>query len=390
MGIRSMNLFKFLFNKKDEEKIPIDSVFDEKIELLTIKSLFVHIAISYIADTISKCNFNFYENGELKKFSKEDYIFNIGPNVNMSAPTLKRDLIFKLFLDGEALIFDNKGSLYLADNFFREQYPLKEDRFKNISIKQEINTFDKNASEVFYFTLKNNSVTDLIDSMYIELQELLSYAIKNYKSSISEKYKLKIEQSKIGDPQFMSDYENFIKKQLKTFIENPKSVYPEFKGYNLESLKSNTNKTDSSDILNLKKDILETVTMAFKMPTSLLYGNMTNVKDIFNSYLTLVIDPVKELIEKEITKKQNSMDSYANKNYCIVDTSKISHIDLFDVADKIDKLVASGYACIDEIRERVGDQPLNNKFSHQHWMTKNYAKIEELLSDMSTIMKGGE
>lgn len=385
-----MNFFKFLFNKKDGEVITTDSAFNDKFESLAIKTLAVHIAVSYIADTISECDFNFYEEGELQKFSEQDYLFNIGCNVNTSAPTLKRDLIFKLFLDGEALIFENHGNVYLADNFFREQYPLDEDIFRNIGIKQELKTFDKKASEVFYFTLKNNSVTNLIDSIYIEYQDLLKCSLANYKSNGFEKYKLKLDQTKVGDPQFVKDYEEFIKKQINAFIQNPKSLYVEFKGYNLEPLNSKPNKTDASDILNLKKDIFETVAMAFKMPVSFLYGNMTNVKDLFNSYLTFAVDPIKTLIEKEITKKIYSIKAYRNKNYCIVDTTKISHIDIFDVADKIDKLISSGYACIDEVRERVGDQPLNNKFSHQHWMTKNYAKIEELLNEMSTSMKGGE
>lgn len=230
----------------------------------------------------------------------------------------------------------------------------------------------------------------MIDSIYIEYQDLLKCAFSNYKSNGFEKYKLKLDQTKVGDPQFVKDYEEFIKKQINTFIQNPKSLYVEFKGYNLEPLNSKPNKTDASDILNLKKDIFETVAIAFKMPVSFLYGNMTNVKDLFNSYITFAIDPVKSLIEKEITKKLYSAKAYGDKNYCILDTSKISHIDLFEVADKIDKLVASGYSCIDEIRERVGDQALDTDFSHQHWMTKNYAKIEELLNEMSSLMKGGE
>lgn len=390
MGIRSMNLFKFLANKKEDNTIPLDTIFDDKVETLFIKSLAVHIAISYIADTISKCDFNFYENGQKLRFSEQDYLFNIGPNDNVSAPTMKRDLIFKLFLDKEVLIFENNGKLYLADYFFREQHPLEFDMFKNIGIKEEIKTFDKQGSEVFYFTLKNNSVTELIDSMYVEFEELIGYAVKNYKTSVFEKYKLKLDHFKINDPGFMEEYENIIKKQLKTFIENPKSIYPEFKGYNLESLGNKADKTDSSDILSLKKDVFETVAMAFKMPVSFLYGNMTNVKDLFNSYLTFAIDPIKLLIEKEITKKMYNINAYSKQNYCVVDTTKISHIDIFDVADKIDKLIASGFDCIDEVKERVGEQPLNTDFSKQHWMTKNYAKIEELLNEETSLMKGGE
>lgn len=384
-----MNLFNFLLRKNNDKIIPLDTIFDKAYDTLAIKILAVHIAISYIADTISKCNFNFYENGKMDRFSEESYLFNIGPNLNETASKLKRDLIFKLFLDKEALIFSEDGHLYLADSFFREQYPLSEDKFTNISIRNETETFDKEASEVFYFTLGENNVTSFIDAMYSEYKELVSYSFKSYKNSSYEKYKLKLEQTRVGDSQFQKDYEEIIKKNIKEFIENPKSVYPEFKGYTLEQIGSKNDKTDSTDALKLINNIFEMVSMSFKMPVSFLYGNMTNVKDLINSYLTFTIDPVKKMIEQEITKKHFKYDGYSGRSYCIVDTSNIYHTDLFEVADKVDKLIASGYACIDEVRERIGDQPLNEDFSKQHWMTKNYSKIQDLLNSIQDVMKGG-
>jgi hypothetical protein len=51
-----------------------------------------------------------------------------------------------------------------------------------------------------------------------------------------------------------------------------------------------------------------------------------------------------------------------------------------DVADKADKLIASGVASIDEVR-RVLDMPaIGTEFSQKHWITKNYSDVSEILT----------
>jgi len=81
------------------------------------------------------------------------------------------------------------------------------------------------------------------------------------------------------------------------------------------------------------------------------------------------------------------MDNYIKGTYFDVDTTMIMHLDIFEIADKVDKLIASGTYCIDEIRVKLGENPLNNEFSRQHWITKNYSKIEDALNG---IDEGGE
>ena len=54
------------------------------------------------------------------------------------------------------------------------------------------------------------------------------------------------------------------------------------------------------------------------------------------------------------------------------------HIDIFDIAEKIDKLIASGMYCIDELRKKLGDAELNTEESRKHFITKNYEKLDGL------------
>lgn len=377
-----MGLFNWLEKRIDLAEI--DTVVGDITDRLSTKALAFHVATSYISDTLSKCSIKRFVNGEEVKDSFY-YLLNISPNINENATQLKSKLIFKLFYDGEALMFENGGHLYVADSFGVEPQPTKGDKFTNITLDNETKTFTRKASDVFYFRLDNKKLRLLVDSMLNDYSEILKYSMEIYKSSNSEKYKLILDEIQAGDKDFNDKFQTVIKKQLESFINNPKSVYPQFKGYNLEKMSTDNTKTDSSDIRNIRKEIFEATAEAFKMPVSMLYGNMTNAKDIISSFVTFRIDPLAKMISEELTRKTATMDETLNGTYFDLDTTMIMHLDIFEIADKVDKLIASGTYCIDEIRKKLGEHPLNTEFSKQHWMTKNYAKIEDIL-----IAEGGE
>ena len=62
-----------------------------------------------------------------------------------------------------------------------------------------------------------------------------------------------------------------------------------------------------------------------------------------------------------------------------IDTKTIKHIDLLSVATAIDKLIASGAFCINDVRKAVGDAPIEEPWAYQHFITKNYEAIDEIL-----------
>lgn len=384
-----MGLFNFLGKKIDEAELKqAETVISSLSDRFSTKVLAFHLATSYIADTISKCEIKHYVNGEMVK-DKLYYLLNVSPNINENASMLKNKLIFKLFNEGEALIFENGDNLYVADSFGKEYYPLKGDKFTNISIENETKTFTRKASDVFYFKIDEGKLKDLIYSMLDDYTEMLKYSMDAYKSSNNEKYKLILDNIKAGDKDFAENFENVVKKQLEAFINNPKAVYPQFQGYNLEKISTANGTTDSSDIRNLRKEIFEATAEAFKMPVSMLYGNMTNAKDIISSYVTFRIDPLAKMISEELTRKTTTIDNYSKGSYFDVDTTMVMHLDIFEIAEKVDKLISSGTYCIDEIRTKLGENPLGTDFSKQHWMTLNYAKVEDVLSGDASA-KGGE
>lgn len=383
-----MKIVDWLFNRVEESTIEENkayTIIGEATEELYFQELAFHIAVSYIADTISKCEFKVYEKN---KEVKNDlyYLLNISPNDNQNANQFKNKIVNRLLYDGEALVVMIRNKLYCADGFGVDEHPLGRDIYNGIAIGTESLRRTFKSSDAFRFRLDDKNIRSLTKRVADGYQKVLDYAYYAYQRQNSEKYKLKIDSVKAGDEEFNKEFENYIKKQLESFINNPRSVYPEFDGYNLERLGGTTTSTDSTDIRNIKKDAFETTAQAFKMPVSMLYGNMTNVKDIINSYITFTIEPIAKMISTEITRKTSTAEEWQEGNYVKVDISSIYYVDVFDVADKTDKMISSGLYCVDEIREKLGENLLNTAFSKQHWITKNYSIAETAMNPA----KGGE
>lgn len=372
-------LEKFIPNKNKSGKIITTSL---KYEVF-FKEIALYTAISYIANAISKCEIKVYEANEEVK-NKLYYIMNVSPNNNQNASQFWHEVIEKMYYEGEALVFNLNDKLYCAENFSVDSNPLNGDKYSSIIVngKEIPNTFK--SDEIYLFKLDNEKVKDFINGIYKNYGELIAYATKSYKRTNGSKYKVKMPRIQVGDDEFNEEFEKGIENQLKTFMENDNSVYTEYEGYELVDITPKRNMKDISDVISLRKDIIELTSQAFNIPHSLMTGNITNVNDIVKSFITFAIDPVTSLIGKELTRKQGndyevSYLEWEKGNYFKVDTSKINHIDILEVAEKIDKLIASGFMCIDDVRGITDVDKLNTDFGKTHFITKNYDTIENRL-----------
>ena len=95
-------------------------------------------------------------------------------------------------------------------------------------------------------------------------------------------------------------------------------------------------------------------------------------------FLTFAVDPVAEMIGETLTKGAG-MSGFAKGIRYEVWTNTIRHIDIFEIAQNADKLVASGSFAIDEVRKEAHYPETGEDWGRRHWMTKNYELIEELL-----------
>ena len=144
---------------------------------------------------------------------------------------------------------------------------------------------------------------------------------------------------------------------------------------------------DSGDIIAMRKEIFDTVAQAYKIPNSMMYGNMTNTNDVVNQFLTFAVDPIASVISDELTRKSFTFQEWESGSKVQVDTKRINHVDIFNVANGIEKLIACGAFSVDMVLAELGYQPLDTEFSAAHFITKNYSRAEDA---MNPLLEGGE
>lgn len=375
--MRKYNLFNFL--EKKVSNAEFDAICANVLNEVAFRELALHIAISYIANALSKCEYKTYEKGEEVK-GKLYYLLNISPNPNENSSQFINHIVTNYYYKDKSLVVPLNDHLYCADDFdLDDTNPLKEFVYKNICFSTTATKKSQKASEVFHFKLDNQDTKKLVDLLYSKYGELMGLAIESYKRTNGKKYKLILEQYRAGDTAFNEVFEKVIKHQLKAFMDNDNAVYPQFKGTELQEFSTAT-PSNSSDIIALRKEIFETTAQAFKVPLPMLYGNMTNLKEIVAQFLTFCIDPLADMMSEEITRKYYTFAEWQNGYKVVIDTTCISHIDILDIGNAVDKLVSSGFANIDELRKTVGWDELRTEFSQRHYITKNYEPADKALA----------
>ena len=280
-----------------------------------------------------------------------------------------------------ALCFISNRNIYCADDYtIVEKRPFLGNVYGGISVDNYMLERKFKADECFIFKLENKQASQLIKAMYEDYGEILSSAMESYKQSNKQKFKLIVDGSKAGDKEFNRIFEEVLKKPIQEFASGNKKVYVEYSGYNLEPMKMDGTQKSSDDVLKMIDQTFKITGKAYKIPESLMLGNITNMNDVIKSFLTFAVEPITDMIGKVLTGGYGQPEWMAG-NYYKVDTSGINHVDIFDMANNIDKLISSAFMCIDEVRERTGLDAINKEWSKKHVLTKNYEFMEKMMKN---------
>nr|DAZ28453.1 MAG TPA: portal protein [Caudoviricetes sp.] len=360
----------------------------EKMSRLVVEEFTIHAAINLIANCISKCEFKTFQSG--KEFlGEESYKWNYEPNINQNSSQFIQELVTKLLYNNECLVVESNGQLIIAETYGSQEFALKETIFSGVSRKGFTYNRSFNMSDVLYFKLNNKNIRQLLKNLCSGYNQILNEAVEKYEKAGGEKGTLHIDAvaqgKKYGDKSFEDVFEDLMNNRFKKFFNSRSAVLPLFDGFEYTKQAAEQSKKSTSevkDITDLTEEILQTVARAFNIPVSLLKGDVSDVDKITKNFLTFCIDPICEMIATEINRKRYGKKQVQTGSYIKMDTTTIMHVDIFDIAEKIDKLIASGMYCIDELRKKLGDAELNTEESKKHFITKNYMDLNDL--------KGGE
>lgn len=346
---------------------------------LSIDVYAMFTAIEMLANLAANCEFKVFINGREEK-NKLWALLNYQPNVNQTATEFWREFYKKMLYDGEVMAFETLDEqMIIADGFSISDYVIKEKYFSNVwrGTFSSFQTF--RMSDVVYINYPNEGIITLKNGLLSRYDELITAATESYKSGSGEKVFLNIPAAASGMPNFEDRFKDIMENRFKSFFKQKNAVLPLFNG--MQATFAGSSESNKSTIEDIKKIMNESLTrsaQALKMSPALLTGEIAGIKDALHFTLTAAIDPLMNAVSEQLSVKYFGTSEIIKGSYVVGDTSNINHVDVFDLAGAVDKLISSGFYSPEETRIAAGIQPTGIEAMQKHYITKNYIPIDQL------------
>ncbi|EOI53390.1 phage portal protein [Enterococcus gilvus] len=351
--------------------------FQDDSERAYLKKLSIDTCINFLARTISQAEFRIMDGDNLDK-GDWYYKLNIRPNTDQSSTDFWQYFVYKLLFDNEVLvILTDTDDLLIADSWVRNEYALYDDTFESVTVKNY--TFKRKFSmdEVIYLKYNNEALENYISGLFGDYGELfgrmLEVSLRNYQIRGT----VGVGQLQGSDDEKQKKLQGFIDKMFQAF-KKPIALVPITKGFDYSELSSKSGETNQSfeELGKLKSAMISEVAKLIGIPPALVHGEMADLEQNMTSYIDFCVKPLQKKIEDELNAKLFEIQEFRAGKH--VDISGIDKPDPVKDAEKIDKLISSGFMNINGVRKEYGLEPREG--GDVYVMTKNY----------STELEGGE
>lgn len=391
MGFSIKRLFKSRETPETEKVASVeitDQQVQEAVMEVSLRELAFWTCVGKIANALTKCEFRtFYEGEEI--FGDEYYLWNYEPNRNQNKAEFINKAIEKLFRENELLIVESyDGQLLVADSFETTPNTLYGDTYSNVLVDdyQFSRTFQ--STDVLHWKLNSKNVNKIIHGLYNSYVKLIDYSAKSYLKSRGSRGILNISAMAQADKLFEEKLNKLMNEYFKSFFNSSNAVLPMFEGYGYDDLGSKTySEGTSRDIKNQYDDIFDFTARGFSMPPSLAKGDVQDTSKAVEEMLTFCLDPLVQMMQQEINRKRIGSRGMQKGTRLQINTMRVKHIDMFDIATSADKLISSGIYTVNMILRALEEPQIAEEWADQHFITKNYSTIQEILEEQNK--KGG-
>lgn len=382
MGIRGLRSFfrDFLDRKKT---IEVNADYDSGIEEASIQVFALNTVINLIANVLSSCEIRTFD-GEKPVKKSLWYTLNELPNRNQTKAEFWREFWQRLMLYGEVLVIPRNGRLIIADGFTREDKVVIDTMFTGVT-RDTYNFGTLFMSEVFYYKYSDTSARFVVNDVLSQYSRLISSSAKSVIADSGLKGTLEVSMQARGSPNFEEDFQKLMNEYFRRFFKNDNGVLPLFGGTKFTPLQAQNRTTSrAAEYKTLFDDALKRCAQAFGVSPALVSGDIAGIEEGLNYTLTACIDPLANGVSAMFTARNYEPEHiYSKGKYIKIDTSHIKHIDVLGMAGNIDKLISCGFSDIDEVRDMCGLYTFGEEWSRQHYITKNYDRIENVGGDES-------
>ena len=388
----AFNILKWILRKDETDKTGAEVTVGDFLDMdsqsamvgleLYLSRMAFWSIVRKIGSAVAAVEWQTFRRGKKVK-AKEYWSWNHSPNPNQTRDEFFQKLIGQLFSEQEALVVETRdGSRYVADAFSKTEH-LSGNIYQDINVNGENVPGVFHSRDVLHLEIGGERIKRILIAIAAAEGKLMKSTVQGYLRTQGTHGILKIDDTAEADPDFDETYGDLVNEKFKKYLTSENAVLPLFNGYEFSEHENaggstKANITGTRDIRNMIDDIVELTAQAMGVPVSIATGK--NVTDAdFKAFMTYTVQPLVKMIQGEINRKIYGSSLVFSGTYIAADFAGVRYTDLFDVAVPIDKLIGSGAFCINDIRTRLGLDVIDEPWAWQHWMTKNYSSVEDLL-----------
>ena len=377
-----MGLLDGVFKRNSELEWLFDLEFaNQSSHRAYLKKMALETCINFIGRSISQSDFRVVKDGK-RQYGDWDYLLNVRPNTDQSAADFWQDFIYKLIYDNEVLvILTDNNDLLIADSFYREEYAIYPDVFSDVTVKDYTFKRTFRMDEVIHITYNNEKLTSFMDGMFQDYADLFSRMIETMMLSNQIRGTVNIESTQSLDEKNKAKLQTFIDDLYKSFRKNVVALVPKLKGFDYNEVANGSNNGKSIDELaKLKRDLVNDVANILGIPTNLVHGDMSDYETSIKAFIKFCNGPLVKKIKDELNAKLIEKSDYLKGDR--IEVNAVQSKDPLELAEAVDKLIASGSFTRNEVREMVGKEKADSPELDEFVITKNYQS--------ASTVEGGE
>ncbi|EOT43804.1 phage portal protein [Enterococcus dispar] len=375
------DLFKSSIRKEDPSNwIPDLNYEGDSAQRAYLKTMAKDTVINFVARTMSTLEVDIQN----KDGTDWEYILNVRPNSDQTAADFWQAFFYRLIDENEVLVIKtDDDQLLIADDFNRTEYAVFDDRFDSVTYKNY--TFNRTfeMSEVIYMNYNNEKLDRWTKGLFADYAELfgriLEVSMRNnqIRGSVAIEATGTLANQKDDTGRTKAQrLQEYIDKIYNSFRTKSVAIVPKMKGFEYEEYTNKQGVSNQSlDELNkLKVTLIDDVANMIGVPTALIYGEKSELKDNMDAMRKLCTNSLIKKVKDELTAKLIEKKDY--QKGVRIEIRGVMRRDPLELADNIDKLISSTVFTGNMVLQELGYPKSDDPEMDKRLMTKNLTKLK--------------
>ena len=383
-----MGFFSDIFKSKGSNTCePTDTyecgMFEQE---LVYKRLALEITIDLIANSFARADWKTFDKGEQVE-KQLFYKLNVAPNEHQTSTEFFKQVVRRIMLDGEVLVYPNDGRLYVAESFTKKQVSFNKITFNNITINNHVvqtggTPITLSQENVIYMKYNDVKIKSFMDSYTRAYNSLLESAVYGYQSNKTRRFTLDSKLFRSQSNEAQDEFNKLMAQNLADFASSKAGakIYAKSNDWQIENV-SDKQIESSNDSRRFIRDMFDIVANTYHVPIQMIMTSWEGTEvtqNVIDNYLVNAVYPMIDLFKEAINRYNYSEQEYLNGSRVQPDVTKVRVTDLKTIGTFIAQVFPTGALSLNDIVDNyLHLDKLPEPIGNTRVITKNYQNIDD-------------